>query len=73
MKGKEKAGTGLLAFVLLLALGRRAGFSQARQPPAYVLSSGDKVIIILGNVPRTLSGFTVMRKGPTGELLRRAH
>ncbi|HVO37767.1 MAG TPA: hypothetical protein VMV03_01955 [Spirochaetia bacterium] len=62
-----KALTKVLAPVLLLSLlslGGGVGEGQARQPPAYVLSTGDKVVIILGTVPRTLSGFTVARKGP---------
>ena len=61
---RGKAGAGVLASVLLLVLAAAPGESQARQPPAYVLSAGDKVVIILGNVPRAVSGFTVLRRGP---------
>jgi large repetitive protein len=61
---KRSAGAVLLASVIFLLLGATAGFGQARQPIAYVLSAGDKVVIVLGNVPRTLGGFTVTRKGP---------
>jgi fibronectin type 3 domain-containing protein len=61
---KGSAGKRILAAVLFFVLAGAAAFSQARQPPAYVLSGGDKVIIVLGNVPSTLSGFTVFRKGP---------
>lgn len=50
--------------IALLALVTAGAAGQARQPPAYVLSTGDKVVIILGDVPRTLTGFTVFRKGP---------
>ncbi len=53
-----------LLIPIALVLAAAAGFGQAKQPPAYVLSAGDKVVIILGNVPSTLSGFTVSRKGP---------
>jgi large repetitive protein len=54
----------ILALSALLALAGAGASAQARQPPAYVLSAGDKAVIILGDVPRTLSGFTVFRKGP---------
>ncbi len=50
--------------IALLALAAAGASGQARQPPAYVLSAGDKVVIILGDVPRTLTGFTVLRRGP---------
>ncbi len=53
-----------LAFVVSLAFAATAASGQARQPPAYVLPANDKVVIILGNVPRTTLGFTVARKGP---------
>ena len=53
-----------LPILVLLLLGGAAASGQAKQPPAYVLSAGDKVIIILGSVPSTLSGFTVSRRGP---------
>jgi fibronectin type 3 domain-containing protein len=62
---KLMARLGVFASVLFFLLAGVAAESQARQPPAYVLSAGDKVVIILGSVPRTVSGFTVFRKGPT--------
>ncbi len=61
---KMKAVHRILAVSALLALAAAGASAQAQQPPAYVLSAGDKAVIILGNVPRTLSGFTVLRKGP---------
>jgi large repetitive protein len=61
---KPKAGAGVLVSILFLFLAGTAAESQARQPPAYVLPAGDKVIIILGSVPRAVSAFTVLRKGP---------
>lgn len=57
-----KTTTAVLATVLFLVLAGAAADGQARQPLVYVLSAGDKVVIILGNVPRTVNGFTVYRK-----------
>ncbi len=59
---KKAAARGLALFLFLLLAGAAEG--QAHQPPAYVLSGGDKAIIILGDVPRTVTGFTVLRRGP---------
>jgi fibronectin type 3 domain-containing protein len=53
-----------IAAAAMLALAAAAASAQARQPPAYVLSGGDKAVIILGDVPRSVSGFTVFRRGP---------
>ena len=61
---KRSARAGLLVSAVFLVFAGAAGYGQVRQPPAYVLSAGDKVVIVLGNVPRTLGGFTVTRKGP---------
>lgn len=58
-----RATKAVLASILLLVLAGALAEGQARQPPVYVLSAGDKVVVILGNVPRTVSGFTVYRKG----------
>ena len=60
----NKAARRALALAAFLGLATTGVSAQAHQPPAYVLSAGDKVVIILGDVPRTLGGFTVLRKGP---------
>jgi fibronectin type 3 domain-containing protein len=53
----------ILHSVFLLTLTAAAAFGQ-KQPPAYVLSAGDKAVIVLGDTPAGLSGFSVLREAP---------
>ena len=54
---------GVCVMVVLLGLTAAAASGQ-KQPLAYLLPAGDKTVIVLGDTPPLLAGFTVMRKGP---------
>ena len=54
---------GVLTIVVMLSLSAAAASGQ-KQPLAYVLPAGDKTVIVLGDTPPLMAGFTVMRKGP---------
>lgn len=65
MKARARKWIAASALALIMSLaGPQGAFAQARQPPVYVLPAADKVIIILGDVPRTVTGFAVQRRGP---------
>jgi fibronectin type 3 domain-containing protein len=61
MKGRRAFRVGVV--LASLVLWAPAALAQ-KQPLAYVLPAGDKVVIVLGDVPPLLAGFTVARKGP---------
>ena len=65
---KRRARTGILVSAVFLVLAGAAGYSQARQPPAYILSAGDKVIIILGERPADPVRLHRDAKGTGGQL-----
>ena len=58
MSGSRSFGPLLSALLLLPAL---SGFPQAG-PLAYILPATDKVIVVLGDTPRSVAGFQVFRK-----------